>query len=157
MRKSTPATEEVIGTELIENTIQLSRIPLSEGHVICETCGAKCREGSQVTAVTVRPNELSMWQTESAYCDDHAPSIEQHTTQARRTAVVSGRVGRVMDHAYQHEWRILLGAVLEAVSPSGTREVTDTQTLPLQNLLRVPEKNRGQNWWPPVFEKGYDA
>jgi len=147
MKGSTPASKEVTGNELLEDRTQLKGIPLSEGPVVCEACGRECQEGTQVTVIAVRAAEPSMWQTDKTYCSEHTPCVQQHTTQSHRTALVQGRVGRVMDHAFQREWRILLGATLQAVSPQATLEIVDAQDPPLQDLLQPPAVRDPRNWW----------
>jgi len=122
MTSSQTEGQETIDNSAIEAICQLNLTSLGEGVVVCQGCGERLRDGGRVAAYAFRPCCHAAWVVGQARCGSHPPDLDGLATLGVREVIVTGRVGRCVDQAFQRDWPVVLGAEVEAVSPRGSRD-----------------------------------
>lgn len=97
--------------------------------MVCQGCEERLLDGGRVAAYVYWPCCGVVWLVGQARCDSHPPSLDALATLGVRELIVTGRIGRCVDQAYQRDWPVLLPEQVEAVSPRASGDavaVSDT-------------------------------
>ena len=130
MKEIETTNQERVDRDLVEGIKQIKQL--------CQVCGERLRAGERVVAYVFRPCPHSVWVAGQVRCVDHPLSLESMATLGVREVVVSGRVGRCVDQAYQREWPVLLDPAIEAVSPRATTEAVDVPGVTVEDVTECP-------------------
>ncbi|WP_256288297.1 hypothetical protein [Halobellus inordinatus] len=130
MTKSETLRQVIDGVQLFEDIKQIYRN--------CQVCGERLRAGERVVAYVFRPCPHSVWVAGQVRCVDHPLSLESMVTLGVCEAVLSGRVGRCVDQAYQNEWPVLLDPVIEGVSPRETTAAVGVPSVTVEDVTECP-------------------
>lgn len=130
MTKSETLRQVIDGAQLFEDIKQIYKI--------CQVCGERLRAGERVVAYVFRPCPHSVWVAGQVRCKNHSLPLESLATLGVREAVVSGRVGRCVDQAYQREWPVLLDPAVESVSPRETTAAFDVPSVTVGDVTECP-------------------
>ena len=130
MKGSTTLNQERIDRALVEDIKYIQKL--------CQVCGERLRAGERMVAYVFRPCPHSVWVAGQVRCVDHPLSLESMATLGVCEAVLSGRVGRCVDQAYQREWPMLLGPAVEAVSPRATTEAVEVPGVTVEDVTACP-------------------
>jgi hypothetical protein len=100
----------------IEEIHQLQKIGPGEPPVTCQVCEKHLRDGARATAYAVRDPEQG-WQVIQTRCVDHPPCLRPLATLGVDEYILTGRLARVVDTAFQQSYPILLDLELAARAP----------------------------------------
>lgn len=130
MKGSTTTNQERIDRALIEDINKIQNF--------CQVCGERLRAGERVVAYVFRPCPHSVWVAGQVRCVDHPLSLESMATLGVCEAVVSGRVGRCIDQAYQREWPVVLEPAVESLSPRETTAAVGVPSVTVEDVTECP-------------------
>jgi len=130
MKESKMSNQERIDRILIEDIQQIKSI--------CQVCGERLRAGKRVVAYVFRPCPHAVWMAGQVRCENHSLSLESMATLGVCEVVVSGRVGRCVDQAYQSEWPVLLDPAVKSVSPRETTAAFDVPGVTVEDVVECP-------------------
>jgi hypothetical protein len=150
MKRSTRPTQESIDDQIIENLCQLQSISLGKSTVVCQAGGETLRDGEDVKVYAVRPGHKTAWRIGQTRCTDpthtRTLSLETQGTLGARELIVTGRIGRCVDQAFQTDWPVLLNPEIQAVSPCQTRS---TVRVPAGKLTSPTDSDGANTRQPP--------
>ena len=130
MKESGTTNQERVDRDLVEGIKQIKQF--------CQVCGERLRAGERVVAYVFRPCPHSVRVVGQVRCGTHSLSLESLATLGVCEAVVSGRVGRCVDQAYQSEWAVLLDPAVKSVSPRETTAAFDVPDVTVEDVTECP-------------------
>ena len=124
MKAKHSLTDEDADVEINEAIYQVKNSVPEDGLAACQVCAQPLRDGQQCDALAVRHGARPTWLVTHVRCGDHPFDLADYTTLGVHERVVSGHLARVVDHATQRDWPVVLVNAITAVSPARTTKVT---------------------------------